>query len=227
MKNSNLINYLKILGGKMVFSLKLIFITFVTLNVVRVTSETKTGEDYKLPNIFTPISYQVDITVTADAFTDAYNEFSGQVLVQFSVTNSTNYVALHSEHEFITINRIFFDNSEIDNEFYSVDNATDILRINTSDIIAGENHTLVIEYDGVLSTSDMYGFYKSNYIDEDGTTKYLLTTMFAATYARRAFPCFDEPALKATFDFSFTFPVGLNVLFNTPQKSSIINETSR
>lgn len=45
----------------------------------------------------------------------------------------------------------------------------------------------------------MAGFYRSSFKTDDGSEKYIATTQMEPTDARRAFPCFDEPALKAAF----------------------------
>ncbi|CAG8486022.1 10361_t:CDS:10 [Ambispora leptoticha] len=60
----------------------------------------------------------------------------------------------------------------------------------------------------------MCGFYRSSYTDATGSKKYLATNQFEATDARRAFPCWDEPAIKATFDVTLIVPTELVALSN-------------
>ena len=44
----------------------------------------------------------------------------------------------------------------------------------------------------------MRGLYRSRYLN-NGKEGWILTTQFESVYARNAFPCFDEPAMKASF----------------------------
>ena len=52
----------------------------------------------------------------------------------------------------------------------------------------------------------MKGMYRSKATGADGSTRYNYLTFFAPTYARNAFPVFDEPQFKATFDVSLVVP---------------------
>lgn len=76
--------------------------------------------------------------------------------------------------------------------------------------------TLFINFIGILN-GDMAGFYKSTYTDEDGEKKIMGSTQFEATDARRAFPCWDEPAVKSKFKISITCAKHLTAISNMPE----------
>jgi len=61
----------------------------------------------------------------------------------------------------------------------------------------------------------MRGFYRSKY----GEDKYLATTQFESTDARRVFPCFDEPNQKAVFEVTLIIPKNTVAVSNTIEKS--------
>lgn len=99
------------------------------------------------------------------------------------------------------------------------------------------NYTLNLRYTTKLS-QEFVGFYISSYINKDGERRcvyniyiilviffvnvlfgldrYLATTHFEPTYARAAFPCFDEPNFKAKFKMSIFRDRFHIALFNTP-----------
>src|SRR5438477_399633 len=75
--------------------------------------------------------------------------------------------------------------------------------------IPPSNALLVIKFTGTMNNV-MAGFYRSKYkpavppvpsVPSDGEYHYMFSTQFESCDARRAFPCFDEPNLKAAFDF--------------------------
>jgi aminopeptidase N len=69
--------------------------------------------------------------------------------------------------------------------------------------------TLAIRYTGILNDK-LRGFYLSK-----TKARNYAVTQFESTDARRAFPSFDEPAMKATFDIALTVDAGDTVISNT------------
>ncbi|KAI9350667.1 peptidase family M1-domain-containing protein [Obelidium mucronatum] len=84
--------------------------------------------------------------------------------------------------------------------------------------------SLHLSFTGNLSTSLPAGFYRSSYKTATNETRFLANTHFFPTDARRAFPCLDEPSMKATFQLNLTVPRGLNAFTNTPPVSELTLE---
>ncbi|KAH9894942.1 peptidase family M1-domain-containing protein [Cubamyces lactineus] len=89
-------------------------------------------------------------------------------------------------------------------------------------IPAGSDARLTIAFNGVLSNS-LSGYYRSMG-GQDGTIVYSLT-QFQATAARKAFPCWDEPALKATFSTTLVSRVDTVNISNMSVRSEQLLDT--
>lgn len=70
------------------------------------------------------------------------------------------------------------------------------------------------EFEGSMVQPSLEGLYVSDYEDDDGQKHWMASTQFEATHARRSFPCFDEPALKATYDITLVVDEHLTALSN-------------
>jgi aminopeptidase 2 len=80
-------------------------------------------------------------------------------------------------------------------------------------IPAGSKASVTMNFTGILN-DNMAGFYRSSFKAEDGSTTYMATTQMEPTDARRAFPCFDEPALKAEFTVTLVADKKMTCLSN-------------
>ncbi len=66
----------------------------------------------------------------------------------------------------------------------------------------------------------------TRYLDQDDGNEYLYT-LFVPMDADMAFPCFDQPDLKATFSLSITVPNNWQVIANAPGVEALRKESSR
>lgn len=115
----------------------------------------------------------------------------------------------------------------------SYDEKTQVSKFDFSDVVPkGSKAQLEIKFTGHLNDK-MAGFYRSTYKKEDGTEGILATSQMEPTDARRAFPCFDEPALKATYtvtliaDKNLTCLSNMDVASETDVQSTISGSTRK
>jgi puromycin-sensitive aminopeptidase len=172
----------------------------------KTTSKKKTFT--RLHPSIVPIHYKLTLAPDLDAFT-----FSGDEVVTIEVKKATKEITLHSKDlDIESAHIVVGKTTQFAIKTLYNDKKETATFVFTKSIPKGKAR-LVLSFRGVLSDS-LRGFYKSRYMHE-GKEKILATTQFEATDARRAFPCFDEPAQKAVFDVSLIVPSNKTAISNT------------
>ena len=140
-------------------------------------------------------------------------KFNGEEIITLNLSKPTNLIKIDAAELSIKESHIIQGGKIISSES-SLNEKDEKLTIKLAKKIKGKAK-LSIKFTGTLNDR-LLGFYKSQYKDRKGKTKYLATTQFEAADARRAFPCWDEPAVKATFDVSLLVDKHLDAISNMP-----------
>lgn len=176
-----------------------------------------------LPTDLYPVHYDVSIS---DINVEE-NKYSGVVKIHCDVRNDANEICLNYRDMSIEKENVVVENGA-ENIAFDKDGkieVVDVISFGKKEFVALKfNKTvrateisklvLSISFQGTIQTN-MSGFYRSEYT-EHGESKVMLSTQFEAPDARRAFPCLDEPDLKATFTISLTVPQHWTALANMP-----------
>jgi aminopeptidase N len=160
----------------------------------------------RLPKDVVPNAYAISITPDADAKTIA-----GTESVTLNVRRATSTLVFNSLDEVLADAR--FDGAPV-----SKIDTRDDLELTTLTLakpaVPG-HHLLTFAYTGKIETAPR-GLFLQPYSMPGGGAGTLLSTQFEATDARRMFPCWDEPAFRATFTLAITAPSAWTAVSNMP-----------
>ena len=176
-----------------------------------------------LPDNVRPVHYDLTLTPDFDAFT-----FAGEVDITVQMAPGTSEIVLNCDEIEITAASLSWTDGDgagsVAAAGIAYDSAAERAIISIPGVpaegLVGDQQ-LRLSFTGELNDK-LRGFYRSQYTNPEGETAYLATTQFEATDARRALPCWDEPAVKATFQVTLNIPEDMSAVSNTP----IIQDTA-
>ena len=169
-----------------------------------------------LPANVKPNKYRLTLQPDLNTFT-----FKGEQTVDIEIVEPTARIVLNAAELEISGVALRRNGSETSTHAVSLDADTETVTLDFGRTLSPGRAQLEMEFTGILNDR-LVGFYRSEYQDSEGQTRHLATTQFEATDARRAFPCWDEPAQKAVFDVTLIFDDAYQAVSNTP----IVEESS-
>ncbi|MBE0618896.1 MAG: M1 family metallopeptidase, partial [Proteobacteria bacterium] len=168
-------------------------------------------DPYRLPTTVVPSHYDLVVEPDLEAAT-----FSGRVRIRVEVHEPVAQVVLNAKE--LTLGAAALetaDGAPLPVTALSLDGERERATFNLGQAIEPGLYTLDVSFRGVLNAK-LAGFYRSTFTDHAGVSHTIATTQFESTDARRAFPCFDEPAFKATFSVTLVIPEDLTAVSNAP-----------
>ncbi|XP_059190936.1 aminopeptidase N-like [Centropristis striata] len=186
-------------------------------------------DSYRLPSSLLPDYYNITLwpRLTSDPNTGLYI-FTGKSTVKFKCVKETDLILIHSNK--LNYTKLDATHSArltasgggpapgIKSSWLHHDTQYLVIQLNST-LTPEQNYLLYTEFTGELA-DDLAGFYRSEYI-EDGVKKIVATSQMHPTHARKTFPCFDEPAIKAVFHITLRHPPGTVALSNGLEVGSV------
>ncbi|NXO17352.1 AMPN Aminopeptidase, partial [Oriolus oriolus] len=207
-----------------------------TTNTSTTTAPSNPWNQWRLPTTLKPESYEVSLQpfLTPDA-NNTYI-FKGNSSVVFICEEATDLILIHSNKLSYTMQGSFHATLQaegggsapaISRTWLETPTQYLVVQLDTP-LQQGQRYRLSSSFTGELA-DDLAGFYRSEYTDESGNRQVVATTQMQAADARKAFPCFDEPAMKATFRVTLIHPSNYvaisNMLANNTREQVIDGET--
>ncbi|HYV08343.1 MAG TPA: M1 family metallopeptidase, partial [Thermoplasmata archaeon] len=166
---------------------------------------------HRLPDTVRPETYSIELRPNLGEFT-----FRGSESIRIRVARPVKTIILNAKDLEVQEATVRSSRgSSMPAVRIDADPASERLRLTFAETIPKGAAALAIAFTGTLN-DQLAGFYRSKYTTAAGKEGYMAATQFESTDARRAFPCWDEPAAKASFEVTLIVPDGMAAVSNTP-----------
>jgi len=175
----------------------------------------------RLPTHLAPVSY--DIFALPFLVPENWT-IAGLVGITLEVMESSDNITMHINDILVHESevRVSVGETELKIAGHGYDEERQFYIIHLAEQLqVGTTITVGIGYTGNLNP-DLVGFYRSSYTDSAGELHWLATTQFETTEARRAFPCLDEPIMKAKFRVNLARLPHMSSISNMPIKNESV-----
>ena len=162
---------------------------------------------HRLPRTVLPRRYALSLSPDLG---DA--SFTGTVVIECEAVDASDEVVLNAKE--LEIHSVSVNGSAAT---FHLHEETERLVVTAT--VAPGPVTLEISFTGVLNDK-LRGWYRSTFTDADGNEQVIATSQMQSTDCRRAFPCFDEPDMKAVFAVDLTVDEGLLAISNGAETKS-------
>jgi puromycin-sensitive aminopeptidase len=171
---------------------------------------------YRLPATVIPERYELSLAPDLANWT-----FSGEETIVIDAREPVREILLNAaELELQDVSLRLSDGKALPGRS-SLDAENEQATLSFGEAVPAGRHELRIRFTGTLNDK-LHGFYRSTYNDENGQEKRLASTQFESTDARRAFPCWDEPAFKAVYQVTLVADEKLAAISN----ARVVSETA-
>jgi aminopeptidase N len=169
----------------------------------------------RLPKDVVPLDYDLALVPDLVAHT-----VRGSEVITLRVRSATATVAFNSLNQ--KLDHVLFDGRPVSG--VESDDKAQLTKVTLARPASVGLHRLTFTYDGKIE-SQPFGLYTQEFKRPDGTTDLLLSTKFEATDARRMFPCWDEPAFRATFRLTVSVAANWAAIGNMPIEQRTVSGT--
>jgi puromycin-sensitive aminopeptidase len=163
---------------------------------------------YRLPTNVTPERYELKLTPDLTTWT-----FSGDERISIHVHEPVRKIILNAAELELHAVSLKTADGKVREGHVNLDAENEQATLSFAEPVPVGRADLQIQFSGILNDK-LHGFYRSTYKGADGQDKPLASTQFESTDARRAFPCWDEPAFKAVYQVTLVVDEKLTAISN-------------